>query len=120
VDAEHGDVDATVGLAGPAGVADSARDIRVDHAYIACRNRRGGRRLHDLDGEFVAHDPGVFEIGVLAFEDVVVGAAYADPARPDQRVVGAAGLEPGLRKLQPARRDTDKGTNELHVEAFQT
>ena len=34
----------------------------------------------------MAHHPGIFEERVLAFEDVVVSPAYADPARPHQHV----------------------------------
>ena len=48
------------------------------------------RRFEHLGGELVAHDARILKEGVQALEDVIVGAADADPADADQHLVGAS------------------------------
>jgi hypothetical protein len=50
----------------------------------------------------MAHDPGVSQEWVLAFKDMVVGAADADASRTDQRVSGGNSRSWPLHDLEPA------------------
>ena len=54
----------------------------------ATRGLPAGAR-HDLAAELVADDARVVEIGLVAVEDMIVGAANADPADADQHVARA-------------------------------
>ena len=76
------------------------------------RLRRG---FDDLHGEFVAHHAGILQERVLALEDVIVGAADADPARTDQRVPRIGPRGGPLLDLQPAGLGANKGVDEFHV-----
>jgi hypothetical protein len=50
----------------------------------------------------MAHDPGILQERMLAFEDMIIGAADADPSRTDQRVSGGNSRSWPLHKFQLA------------------
>lgn len=85
VDAENGDFGATVGLAATTGNASAAAQIRIDDHRVTLGKPRSLRRLHDLHGEFMAHHPRILQERMLAFVDVIIGAADADAPNTDQR-----------------------------------
>ena len=93
VHAQHAQVLAAVGLAATAGDAAAAGQIGDDADRLARAQAGASGCCDDLARELVAHDPRVFEEGVLALVDVEVGAAYAGTADADQHLpFGGLGL----------------------------
>ena len=115
VNAEHGNTDATIGLAGAAGDTAAAGKVGIDDTNLAGCETRTCRGLDHLDSKLVAHDPRILKIRVLALEDVIVGAAYADPPRPHQRVARLPLRDGSSINLQLARRKANQGIHVLHV-----
>ena len=68
-----------------------------------------GGRFDDLDGELVAHHPRILQERMLALEDVIVGAADADPARADQHLPGIGVGGGPLLESQLARARSRRG-----------
>jgi hypothetical protein len=63
----------------------------------------------------MAHDARIFQERMLALKDVIIRAAYADAAGPDQRAA-IIGMRGGPRfDLQLSRLRTDKGVYGLHA-----
>ena len=73
---------AAIGLAFETGGAVIAREIGIDHHHVAGGERAAIGIEHD-PGQLMTHDAGIFEKGVGALEDVIVGAADADMADGD-------------------------------------
>jgi hypothetical protein len=73
-----------ISLALLAGMARPAVQVRLDADDVACPKRAAGRGHDDLTGQFVADHPQVFEIGLVAVVDVIVGPADTDPPDPHQ------------------------------------
>ena len=95
-------------------MAGAAGDVGVDDADLARPRGRSLGRFDDLDGEFVTHHAGIFEERVLAFEDVIIGAADADPQRAHQRVPGDRRVTLPPFEGQVARLGADKRMDGLH------
>ena len=94
--AQHLDAHAAVRLAVPAGDAFAAGKVGVDDHRLADCEVDAITGFDDRARDLVAHDPRIGEERVLAFEDMVVGAADADMADCDPRPAGCrrAGLRP--------------------------
>jgi hypothetical protein len=88
MNAEDPDRRAAIGLALAAGNAAAAGDIGIDDHKRFGRERAAGAGLDHRCGDLVAHDARIFEKGVLALEDMIVGAANADAADCDRRFRG--------------------------------
>ena len=99
MDADDLEALAAIGVALAAGGALVAGQVGVDDHRIAGLELRAAVRIEHDAGELVAHDPRIFEEGVVALEDVVVGAADADVADADADPAG----------LQHGWIDVDKG-----------
>ena len=87
--AQHLQTLAAIGAAHAAGPALPAIEIGLDRDDAAGDEGAAGGRRHDLAAELVADDPRIVEIGLVAVEDMIVGAANADPADADEHVAGA-------------------------------
>jgi hypothetical protein len=59
-----------------------AGKIRIDDINAWCEARIR-RRLEELHGELVSHNARISEEGMLALENMIIRAAYADAKRPD-------------------------------------
>ena len=90
VDTETLERRAAIGLAAAAGNTGATGEIGDHDHRVAGLVGARLRRLDHLGGKLVPHDTGIFQEGVQTFEDVVVGAADADPADSEQDFVGAS------------------------------
>jgi hypothetical protein len=91
-----------------------ARKIRVDDidAWREARVRRGFEELH---GEFVSHDARISEEGVLALENMIIRAAYADAEGPHHCLFRIDFRIRPLHKTQLAGFHANKGVHELNA-----
>lgn len=74
VDAQHQDARAAVGPPPTAGAADSAWSIGIDSDSLSGSKVRTGWGFHHLPRKFMAHDPWIGRIRLVAFIDMVVSA----------------------------------------------
>lgn len=88
VHAQHLDVDAAVRLACAACDAVATGDVRHDVDLIASGDTGTGRGRLDDAGEFVAHYARIRKVGLIACEDVQIGAADAHTFDPQKHIVG--------------------------------
>src|SRR5664279_4998914 len=84
VHAQYADGPATIGQSLPAGGACPAGQIGDDVDRLPLRQRAAGRAGYDGARKLVSYDPGVFKVGMLALEDVEIGAANPHAADADQ------------------------------------
>ncbi len=89
-----------------------AGQIGIDDYRIAIGQARRAIGIGDHAGEFVAHDAGIFEEGVLALEDMIIGAANADMADGDADPAGLQRRRRDIDQRQLARSRTGNGTHE--------
>ncbi len=109
VHAEHLDAHAAVGLSLPAGHAVPARQVRHHIDGVARGQAAACIGLFDHAGEFMPHDARIRQIGLVAGEDVQVGAADAHAFHAQQHFARGTGRQRLLQGLEVLRGFADDG-----------